>query len=45
MNPVRGTRALWIASVILSAISILTALADGSYDFADVGGNAQVAAA
>jgi len=36
---------LWIATVVLSAISILTSLADGRYAFADVGGNAQVAAA
>lgn len=36
---------LWIATVVLSAISILTSLADGRYAVADVGGNAQVAAA
>lgn len=36
---------LWIATVVLSAISILTSLADGRYAFAGVGGNAQVAAA
>ncbi|MDR6200047.1 hypothetical protein QE374_001956 [Microbacterium sp. SORGH_AS428] len=34
---------LWIASVALSAISILTSLANGSYAVVDVGGNAQVA--
>ncbi|MDY0828283.1 hypothetical protein SK224_03995 [Microbacterium sp. BG28] len=36
---------LWIASVVLSAISILTSLANGSYAFVDVGDNPQVAAA
>lgn len=36
---------LWIASVALSAISILTSLANGTYAFVDVGGNQQVAAA
>jgi predicted anti-sigma-YlaC factor YlaD len=36
---------LWIVTVVLSAISIITSLVNGSYDVADVGGNAQVAAA
>ncbi|UIN30776.1 hypothetical protein [Microbacterium binotii] len=36
---------LWIASVVLSAISILTSLANGTYAFIDIGGNQQVAAA
>lgn len=36
---------LWIASVVLSAISILTSLVNGTYAFIDIGGNQQVAAA
>ncbi|QCQ17366.1 hypothetical protein [Microbacterium sp. RG1] len=36
---------LWMATVVLSAISIITSLANGSYDFADVGNDPQVAAA
>lgn len=36
---------LWMATVVLSAISIITSLVNGSYDFTDVGNNPQVAAA
>ncbi|MDQ1205337.1 hypothetical protein [Microbacterium sp. SORGH_AS_0862] len=36
---------LWIVTVVLSAISIITSLVNGSYVMADVGGDEQVAAA